>query len=103
MSSVFDYIKHKNKGALINVKVYDQFKNNVREIINKDYGIDIKNSNLDIDFMPPYLDNINDDWESFVCRAIDLQVDIQFFCIFNRITREVVEVGLTNFDNKYIA
>jgi len=89
------------------MQVYDIFvadpSGEVVTTINTEYGINIEGLNLEIDFVPPYLDEFHDDWKAFMCTIEDAILDMQFFFIVNVITMKVVELHVLDFDIRQVS
>ena len=75
----------------------------VATTIYDEYGINIEGLQLEINFIPPYLDEFHDDWKAFMCTSSDVKLDMQFFFIVNMSTMKVVELQMIDLDAKYIA
>ena len=88
-------------------QVYDIFvadsTSEVVATINTEYGINIEGLNLEIDFVPPYLDEFHDDWKAFMCTIEDAVLDMQFFFIVNTITMKVVDLEVLDIDVRQVS
>ena len=80
------------------MQIYDTFvadsAGEVATTINNEYGINIEGLKLELDFIPPYLDEFHDDWRAFMCTSIDEKLAIQFFFIVNITTMKMVELQM---------
>jgi len=88
-------------------QVYDKFilgsTSEVTATINAEYGINIEGLKLEMNFIPPYLDEFHDDWKAFMCTISDDKLDIQFFFIVNINTMKMVELQMIDLDTNYVA
>jgi len=88
-------------------QVYDKFiagrTSEVTAMINAEYGINIEGLKLEMNFIPPYLDEFHDDWKAFMCTIFDGKLDMQFFFIVNTNTMKMVELQMIDLDAKYVA
>lgn len=88
-------------------QVYDKFvadgSGEVVTTINTEYGVNIEGLKLELDFFPPYLDELHDDWEAFMCTVEDAALDMQFFFIVNVVTMKIVEVQVLDLDVRKVS
>ena len=88
-------------------QVYNQFAvdstSEVIATINTEYGINIEGLKLEMNFIPPYLEEFRDDWKAFMCTIEDAAMDMQFFFIVNTNTMQIVEVQMLDLDVYHVA
>ena len=87
-------------------QVYNQFVANstgqVAATINTEYGVNIEGLKLEMDFVPPYLDEFHDNWKAFMCTVSDAALDMQFFFIVNVETMKIVELQMIDLDVRQV-
>ena len=89
------------------VQVYNEFvadsAGEVTATINTEYGINIEGLELEMNFIPPYLDEFHDDWRAFMCTIEDANLNMQFFFIVNVNTMKIVELQMIDLDVRHVA
>ena len=89
------------------VQVYNKFvadsAGEVAATIHTEYGVNIEGLKMEMNFIPPYLDELHDDWKAFMCTVEDASLDMQFFFIININTMKMVELQMIDLDVRYIA
>ena len=89
------------------MQVYDKFvadsTGEVAATLNTEYGINIEGLKLELDFVPPYLDELHDDWKAFMCTIEDAILNMQFFFIVNIVTMKVVDLQVIDLDVRQIS
>jgi len=89
------------------VQVYNKFvadsTGEIATTINTEYGININGLKLEMNFVPPYLEEFHDDWRAFMCTIEDPKLDMQFFFIINVSTMKMVELQMIDLDIRQIA
>lgn len=86
---------------------YNQFAvdstSEVVATINTEYGINIEGLRLEMNFIPPYLEEFHDDWKAFMCTVEDATFEMEFFFIVNVDTMKIVELQMLDLDVRQIA
>ena len=89
------------------VQIYDTFvadsSGYIATTIHNEYGINIEGLKLEMDFIPPYLDEFHDDWKAFMCTTSDEKLEMQFFFIVNMRTMKIVELQMIDLNVRHIA
>jgi len=89
------------------MQVYNKFvadsAGEIATTINTEYGVNINGLNLEMNFVPPYLEEFHDDWKAFMCTIEDVTLAMQFFFIVNINTMRMVELQMIDLDVRYIA
>jgi len=81
-------------------KIYDTFISRptsaVVTTIQREYGIDIMGLKLELSLIPKYLEDAYDNWQAYDCVAYDCNLDLQFYFIINKNTKELVDLEISN-------
>ena len=89
------------------MQVYNKFvadsAGEVATTLHTEYGINIEGLKLEMNFIPPYLDEFHDDWKAFMCTIEDAMLDMQFFFIVNIITMKIVELQVIDLDVRKVS
>ena len=76
-------------------QVYETFISNpagmMSEAIRQEFGINILTTELDLRFMPPYLESVSPSWQAYICDSKDEHLDLQFYFIVDIDTQNLVE------------
>jgi len=65
--------------------------------------VNIEGLNVEMNFIPPYLEEFRDDWKGFMCSISEADMDMEFFFIVNMTTMKMVELQMIDFDIKTVA
>jgi len=89
------------------IQIYNQFMadgtGEVATTLHAEYGVNIEGLKLEMNFIPPYLEEFRDNWKAFMCTVEEADMDIQFFFIVNMDTMKIVELQMIDLDIRTVA
>jgi len=86
--------------------VYDTFISTptgaVVSRLSREYGINIMGLNLEVNYIPTYLEDDSSSWKAYCC-TISGNHDIEFHFIINTETQKLVELEVVDFSGIEVA